>query len=103
MDGQARKDWRHSLLCNKCDSHIHRCFYDHKTKLMPIKFNKEGFTIEVKTGTNPIESWIETHDEFLDALQSEEEEMHIIRPHYLELLRSMMPDPDTAKKMLTGV
>lgn len=70
---------------------------------MPVTFKKEGFTIEVKTGVDPIKDWIETHDELLDALQSEEEEMHIIRPHYLELLRSMMPDPDTAKKMMTGV
>ena len=67
---------------------------------MPVTFKKEGFTIEVKTGTNPIESWIETHDELLDALQSEEEGMHVIRTRYIELLRSMMPDVETAKKML---
>ena len=67
---------------------------------MAVKFNKDSFTIEVETVAGPIESWLETQSELLDALQSEEEDMHVNRIHYLNLLRCMMPDLETAKRML---
>ena len=66
---------------------------------MAVKFTETSFIIEVETGTNPIEAWLETHDQMCDLLQSENEQMLGYRYHYLELLRSMMPDWKTAKKM----
>jgi len=67
---------------------------------MPVKFNADGFTVEVKTKESPIESWLETQDQLVDLLQSESEDMHLRRFHYLQLLRNMMPDLKTAKKMM---
>jgi hypothetical protein len=65
-----------------------------------VRFNKKGFVIEVDTGGNPIEEWLATHEEMIDVLQSEKEgDVSPIRMHYLELLRQMMPDYHTAKKM----
>ena len=66
---------------------------------MSVKFNPKSYTIEVLTETNPIENWLETQSELIDALQSEAEEMHTNRIYYLGLLRDMMPDLETAKKM----
>ena len=69
---------------------------------MSVKFNQSSFTVEVQTGSNPIESWMETQNELFDSLQSESQ-VKSERCHYIELLRSMMPDEETAKKMLIGV
>ena len=77
-------------------------FYALKIKLMTVSFKPKSFTVEVKTNANPVESWLETQDELVDLLQSEPDEMHANRFHYLELLRNMMPDVETAKKMLVA-
>ena len=67
---------------------------------MAVTFAKGSFTIEVKECHNPVESWLETQTELIDMLQSENIEMHSNRYAYLELLRNMLPDEETAKKML---
>ena len=67
---------------------------------MSVKFNEEGFTIEVQGFGNPIESWLETQNELLDALQMEGEAMLSHRYYFIELLRSMQPDEETAKRMM---
>jgi len=67
---------------------------------MSVKFNTDGFTVEVKTNASPIESWLETQDELVELLQSESDEMRANHFHYLQLLRNMMPDLETAKKMM---
>lgn len=64
-----------------------------------ITFNATSFTVTVECNTNPIEAWLETHNELVDCLQAENEDMHASRYNYLELLRAMMPDVPTAKKM----
>lgn len=69
---------------------------------MPVSFKSKSFVVEVQTNANPVESWLETQDELVDLLQSENDEMHANRFHYLELLRNMMPDVETAKKMLSA-
>lgn len=66
-----------------------------------VTFSEDGFTIEVKTGINPTDAWLDTHDEMIDMLQSEDKEMHENRFRYLELIRSMMPNKQTAKKMIS--
>jgi len=73
-----------------------------KAKLMSVTFKPESFIVEVKTNANPVESWLETQDELIDLLQSENEEMHLDRFHCLEIIRNMMPDVETAKKMLSA-
>ena len=67
---------------------------------MSVKFNADGFTVEVKTHESPIESWLETQDELVELLQSENDEVRANHFRYLQLLRNMMPDLETAKKMM---
>ena len=74
-----------------------------KTKLMSVTFKPESFIVEVKTNSNPVESWLETQDELIDLLQSEDEEMHLDRFHCLEIIRNMMPDVETARKMMAAI
>jgi hypothetical protein len=68
-----------------------------------IKFKEHSFVIEIETGGNPIEDWLATHSELVDALQSESEDMMSKRYHYLELLRNLLPDYDTAKALLPDI
>lgn len=67
---------------------------------MAVKFNESSFTIVVETVRCPIENWLETQEELIDMLQSEDDQMHTKHYHYLELLKSMQPDIETAKKMM---
>jgi hypothetical protein len=66
-----------------------------------VKFNNKSFTIQVETGGNPIEDWLKTHEELVDMFQCQNMDLCNGNMHYnvLELLRSMMPDLETAKKM----
>ena len=66
-----------------------------------VVFNKESFTIEVHVGSDPIEEWLRTHDDLIDLLQSANPDMTTGKTYYhlLELLRQMMHDRETAKKM----
>ncbi len=65
-----------------------------------VKFYPDRFTIEVVTNCNPIESWLNMHSEMIDLLQSDNDEVHTSHYYYLELMREMMPDLNTAKKMV---
>lgn len=66
---------------------------------MAIIFNHDSFEIKVKTGHDPVESWLDMQNEMIDVLKSEDEQLNRKRPHILELLRNMLPDLDTARKM----
>lgn len=68
-----------------------------------VTFNEKSFTVTVQTQIDPIEDWLATHDEMINVLQSEADDMHEKRFHYLELLRALMPDWETAKKMSVNV
>lgn len=69
---------------------------------MALEFKKQSFVIEVPTGGNPIEDWLNTHDELIDVLQCADTDLTVGRRFdcVLELLRCMMPDVDTARKMM---
>lgn len=66
-----------------------------------ITFKKDSFVVEVATGGNPIEDWLDTHDELLDLLACADANMIVGKQFHrtIELLRCMMPDWETAKKM----
>ena len=65
-----------------------------------VKFADDGFTIEVKTGFCPVDSWLEMQHELLDLLQSQHPDMLATRRLTIDLIRDMMPDYATAKKMI---
>lgn len=65
-----------------------------------VTFNENGFTVSVNTNGNPIENWLNTHNELVEALQHEDEDMLSKRVHYLELLRNLVPDYETAKRLI---
>ncbi len=66
---------------------------------MSVIFHPEKYIIEVRTGSSPVENWLETQNEIIDLLQSEDAQQ-INKGCCLELLRNMLPDLETAKKMV---
>jgi len=66
-----------------------------------VTFRENGFVIEVTTGSTPIETWMATHDQLLALLGDVDNDMRDGNYYYvIELLREMMPDWETAKKMI---
>lgn len=65
-----------------------------------VRFEKDRFIIEIVTKTNPIETWLETKKEMVRLLQDQAEEEPHKYYYYLNLLEGMMPDWETAKKMI---
>ena len=68
-----------------------------------VTFNKDSFTVTVETGTDPVEDWLATQNELIESLQAEADDMHEKRFHYLTLLKALLPDWETAKKMTVNV
>jgi hypothetical protein len=64
-----------------------------------VRFGKEKFVVEVSTSFDTVGDWRNTFDQMIDLLQSEHEEMRANRYFFLELLRAMLPDEETAEKM----
>lgn len=64
-----------------------------------VQFNEKSFTITVECGNNPIEDWLCTYDDIITILQTQDKDMLQKPYNLLELLRQMMPDIPTAKKM----
>lgn len=69
---------------------------------MAVKFNNKGYSIEVETGADPVEEWMLAQDELFDLLSSTETVQSNNGNFYyaIRVLRSMMPDLETAKKMM---
>jgi hypothetical protein len=67
-----------------------------------VRFEKDGFTIHVHTGTNPVEEWMNLHDQLLDMIGTVDESSGTAPNDFYRvfmLLQDMMPDYLTAKKM----
>lgn len=63
-----------------------------------VRFTEKGFTIEVETNS-AVSEWLETHDGLINLLQCQDSDQLSTNFHVLELIRSMMPDYETARKM----
>jgi len=72
---------------------------------MSVQFHEKDFTITVPVIMNPVEMWLETTDELINVLKSEDPDLRDgnSRRKVLEVLRNMMPDLETAKKMTLGI
>jgi len=68
---------------------------------MSVQFHEKDFAITIFTNMNPAETWLETTDELINVLQCADPEISGGNNHkkVLEVLRSMMPDLEMAKKM----
>lgn len=64
-----------------------------------ITFKERSFVVEVPTLGDPIEEWLTLVNEMIDVLQSENEDMHSNRYQYLNMVKELLPDWETAKKM----
>lgn len=66
-----------------------------------VRFEKDKFIVEVHTGCNPTENWLDTMHDLIDVLSRENPDMRN-EVHYqtLWLLRSMLPEWEDAKKMV---
>lgn len=64
-----------------------------------VKFNEDGYCIEVNTAINAHEDYIETMEELIDLFQSEADDKRANRFYSLELLKAMLPNLEQAKAM----
>jgi len=66
-----------------------------------VLFKKDSFTIELNTGSNPVENWMNTRNELIELLQVANPEMIVGRSffHVLELIRELDPDYHIARRM----
>lgn len=65
-----------------------------------VKLQKDRFIIEIYTGCEPFEAWIETHYELLEILQSLDPELR--KNNYervLSLIQELMPDKHTLEEI----
>ena len=66
-----------------------------------VRFDKDGFTISVKTGGCPVENYLELQSEItyvfsiMTSANMPDEGLY----HLADLLHNMLPDFDTARKM----
>jgi len=60
-----------------------------------IKFEKDKFTIEVRTNSNPIEAWLETQEALLDLLENADFHKNTYY-HVFVLLKEMLSDMEQA-------
>jgi hypothetical protein len=68
---------------------------------MAVEFRDDSYTITIYTGCDPIEDWLNLHNELLLVLSAwDSAQMIIDTPrHVLGLLERMMPERETAIKM----
>lgn len=68
---------------------------------MAVEFFDDRFVITLKTGTNPIEDWLDLHNELLTVLGTWDSQLNVMENPWrmLWLLESMMPEWETALKM----
>jgi len=64
---------------------------------MAVKFRKDGYVIEIKTVTNPVEDWLVLVDEILTLISLVDERCGHHPWKAAGFLREMMPEYDDAK------
>lgn len=66
-----------------------------------VRFEEGRFIVEVKTGINPIENWLDTIQDLLSVLQSQDPDLINGETHYftIALIKEMLPEWEDAKKM----
>ena len=66
-----------------------------------VRFDKESYTIEVTTGTNPVPEWAELHSAIIERLGMVDKESLAEGQLWVisDFLTQMMPDEETLRKM----
>jgi hypothetical protein len=66
-----------------------------------IHFKNDSFIIEVKTGINPVEGWIDTYTGIMEILQFTDKNQISEDSYYriLSLVQQMIPETEVAMKM----
>ncbi len=66
-----------------------------------VRFSDGSFTVEVRTGCDPIDSWLGLHEELTYLLGIVGQDTMPVEGlmHIAQLLAEMMPEPDTASLM----
>jgi hypothetical protein len=66
-----------------------------------VRFNEESFTIEVRTGGNPVEDWMCLHVSLCDIIRSVRSDTMADETFWatIELLQSLQPEWEVARKM----
>lgn len=64
-----------------------------------VRFKEKGFSIEIETEIFPHEDYLETMEELINLLQSQDYDMRTNCFYTTELLKSMLPSLEQAKAM----
>jgi len=65
-----------------------------------VEFRKDGYSIHISVGYNPVEEWMELIDELL-GIMALVDEQSLIKPwRTLNFLRDCLPDWEVAKRMV---
>lgn len=67
-----------------------------------VRFEEKKFIIEVNTATDPVEDWLLLHQSLTDIIRGVTAERIVDDTFYaaVDFLHELMPDCETAKKML---
>ncbi len=67
-----------------------------------VRFEKKKFIIEINCASNPVEDWLLLHQSLTDIIRNVSAERIVDSTFYaaVDFLQELMPDYDTAKKMI---
>jgi len=68
-----------------------------------VTLTKKGFKVEVSTGGDAAENYVETINSIVELLQSQQPDMKGDDFYLLQMLKAMLPDADQAKAFLNDV
>jgi hypothetical protein len=64
-----------------------------------VRFSEDSFTITIPTGGNPVEEWLNLHDDLCRLLMMQGEETCVVHWNTHRLLEELTPEWSVARKM----
>lgn len=68
-----------------------------------VTLTQKGFKVEVSTGGNAAENYVETVNSIVELLQAQHPDMKGEDFYLLQMLKAMLPDADQAKAFLNNL
>lgn len=68
-----------------------------------VTFNKDSFTVNIYTGNNPVEDWLELQRELSYVFTQLRQEIMPVDGlwHLASLIEALLPDEEVARRMVT--
>lgn len=67
-----------------------------------VTFSDTGYVVEVQTGSDPAENYVQAMNSIVELLQDQAPELRNENYHLLELLKAMMPTKEQAAVLITA-